>query len=70
MTRKKLRYLKNIVRFCLLYTALVVQEGLFVCWRVGADPTGVVDYAIKFFGVELALAALIKLFEKKKENEK
>lgn len=67
--KSKTRYLKKIVLYCLMFISAVVLGGLFVCWRVDADPTGVVQAAIAFFGVELLLMCLIKLLGDKKEDK-
>ena len=67
----KVRYLKKVVLYCIAFTSLVVVAGLVVCWRTGCDPTGVVTAAIGFFGAELALSCLTKIFADKgdKKNE-
>ena len=69
----KVRYLKKVVLYCIAFTSLVVVAGLVVCWRTGFDPTGVVTAAIGFFGAELALSCLTKIFadkgEKRNENQ-
>ena len=69
--RDKMRYLKKVVLYCLAFTSLVVVAGLVICWRTGNDPTGVVTAAIGFFGAELALSCLTKIFADKgdKRNE-
>ena len=69
--RDKMRYLKKVVLYCLAFTSLVVVAGLVICWRTGFDPTGVVTAAIGFFGAELALSCLTKIFADKgdKRNE-
>ena len=65
----KLRYLKKVVLYCIAFTSLVVVAGLVVCWRTGFDPTGVVTAAIGFFGAELALSCLTKIFADKGEKK-
>ena len=67
----KVRYLKKVVLYCIAFTSLVVVAGLVVCWRTGFDPTGVVSAALAFFGAELALSCLTKIFADKgdKKNE-
>lgn len=71
--RDKMRYLKKVVLYCLAFTSLVVVAGLVICWRTGNDPTGVVTAAIGFFGAELALSCLTKIFadkgDKRNENQ-
>ena len=71
--RDKMRYLKKVVLYCLAFTSLVVVAGLVICWRTGFDPTGVVTAAIGFFGAELALSCLTKIFadkgDKRNENQ-
>ena len=71
--RDKMRYLKKVVLYCLAFTSLVVMAGLVICWRTGFDPTGVVTAAIGFFGAELALSCLTKIFadkgDKRNENQ-
>lgn len=71
--RDKMRYLKKVVLYCLAFTSLVVVAGLAICWRTGNDPTGVVTAAIGFFGAELALSCLTKIFadkgDKRNENQ-
>lgn len=65
----KVRYLKKVVLYCIAFTSLVVVAGLVVCWRAGFDPTGVVTAAIGFFGAELALSCLTKIFADKGEKK-
>lgn len=65
----KVRYLKKVVLYCIAFTSLVVVAGLVVCWRTGFDPTGVVTAAIGFFGAELALSCLTKIFADKGEKQ-
>lgn len=65
----KVRYLKKVVLYCIAFTSLVVVAGLVVCWRTGFDPTGVVTAAIGFFGAELALSCLTKIFADKGEKK-
>ena len=65
----KVRYLKKVVRYCIAFTSLVVVAGLVVCWHTGFDPTGVVTAAIGFFGAELALSCLTKIFADKGERK-
>ena len=71
--RDKMRYLKKVVLYCLAFTSVVVIAGLVICWRTGFDPTGVVTAAIGFFGAELALSCLTKIFadkgDKRNENQ-
>ena len=71
--RDKMRYLKKVVLYCLAFASLVVVAGLVICWRTGNDPTGVVTAAIGFFGAELALSCLTKIFadkgDKRNENQ-
>lgn len=65
----KVRYLKKVVLYCIAFTSLVVVAGMAVCWRTGFDPTGVVTAAIGFFGAELALSCLTKIFADKGEKQ-
>ena len=65
----KVRYLKKVVLYCIAFTSVVVVAGLVVCWRTGFDPTGVVTAAIGFFGAELALSCLTKIFADKGEKK-
>ena len=58
----KVRYLKKVVLYCIVFTSLVVVAGLVVCWRTGFDPTGIVSDALAFFGAELALSCLTQIF--------
>lgn len=70
--KNKLRYLKKVIIYCLAFISAVVGAGLFVCWRGGHDPSGIVAAAIAFFGGELALACVTKIFDgrnSKNENE-
>ncbi len=66
--KKKIRYLKKVVLYCIGFASAVVGAGLFVCWRQGFDPTGIVAAAITFFGAELGLACLTKIFGERNEN--
>lgn len=66
----KVRYLKKVVLYCIAFTSVVVVAGLVVCWRTGFDPTGVVTAAIGFFGAELALSCLTKIFADKGGNKR
>ena len=65
----KVRYLKKVVLYCIAFTSLVVVAGLVVCWRTGFDPTGIVSAALAFFGAELALSCLTKIFADKGEKK-
>ena len=65
----KVRCLKEVVLYCIAFTSVVVVAGLVVCWRTGFDPTGVVTAAIGFFGAELALSCLTKIFADKGEKK-
>ena len=65
----KIRYLKKVVLYCIVFASLVVCAGLFVCWRKGFDPTGIVAASITFFGAELGLACLTKIFGERNSNE-
>ena len=65
----KLRYLKKVVLYCIAFTSLVVVAGILVCWRTGFDPTGIVSAALAFFGAELALSCLTKIFADKGEKQ-
>lgn len=65
----KIRYLKKVVLYCIAFASAVVGTGLFVCWRQGFDPTGIVTAAITFFGAELGLACLTKIFGERNLNE-
>ena len=64
------RFLKSVVFYCVAFSSAVVIAGLFVCWRTGFDPTGVVTAAIGFFGAELALSCLTKIFADNKGGNK
>lgn len=65
----KIRYLKKVVLYCIGFASVVVAAGLFVCWRQGYDPTGIVTACITFFGAELGLACLTKIFGERNSNE-
>ena len=65
----KVRYLKKVVLYCIAFTSLVVVAGILVCWRTGFDPTGIVSAALAFFGAELALSCLTKIFADKGEKQ-
>lgn len=65
----KVRYLKKVVLYCIAFTSVVVVAGLVVCWRTGFDPTGIVSAALAFFGAELALSCLTKIFADKGEKQ-
>ena len=64
----KVRYLKKVVLYCIAFTSLVVVAGMAVCWRTGFDPTGIVSAALAFFGAELALSCLTKIFDGKEKK--
>ena len=66
--KKKIRYLKKVVLYCIGFASAVVGAGLLACWRQGYDPTGIVAAAITFFGAELGLACLTKIFGERNEN--
>ena len=66
--KKKIRYLKKVVLYCIGFASAVVVAGLYVCWRQGYDPTGIVAACITFFGAELGLACLTKIFGERNEN--
>ena len=66
--KNKIRYLKKVVLYCIGFASAVVGAGLFVCWRQGYDPTGIVAACITFFGAELGLACLTKIFGERNET--
>ena len=66
--KKKIRYLKKVVLYCIGFASAVVGAGLFVCWRQGYDPTGIVAAAITFFGAELGLACFDQDFRGKERK--
>lgn len=67
--RDKMRYLKKVVAYCIAFTSAVVAAGLFVCWRMSFDPTGIVQAALAFFGTELGLACLTKIFDREDKKD-
>ncbi|RKJ75321.1 hypothetical protein D7X33_17630 [Butyricicoccus sp. 1XD8-22] len=67
--KNKIRYLKKVVLYCIGFASAVVGAGLFVCWRQGYDPTGIVAAAITFFGAELGLACLTRIFGERNRDE-
>lgn len=66
--RDKVRMLKVIVWFCMIFPALFGVAGLAVCWHTGSDPTGIVQEVVRVYIVELGLSAVLKLTEKKENN--
>lgn len=66
--RDKVRMLKVIVWFCMIFPALFGVAGLAVCWHNGSDPTGIVQEVVRVYIVELGLSAVLKLTEKKENN--
>lgn len=67
--RDKVRMLKVIVWFCMIFPALFGVAGLAVCWHTGSDPTGIVQEVVRVYIVELGLSAVLKLTEKKENNK-
>lgn len=67
--RDKVRMLKVIVWFCMIFPALFGVAGLIVCWHTGSDPTGIVQEVVRVYIVELGLSAVLKLTEKKENNK-
>ena len=67
--RDKVRMLKVIVWFCMIFPALFGVAGLAVCWHNGSDPTGIVQDVVRVYIVELGLSAVLKLTEKKENNK-
>ena len=66
--RDKMRMLKVIVWFCMIFPALFGVAGLIVCWHIGADPTGIVQEVVRVYIVELGLSCLLKLTENKEKK--
>lgn len=70
MTKKqKMRFLKKIVVFCMIFPAVFGAAGLIVCLRTMSDPTGIVQAVITAYTVELGLSCLTKITEKKENNK-
>lgn len=67
--KDRVRFLKKVVVFCLIFPALFGAAGLAVCWHTGSDPTGCVQAVITAYTVELGLSCLTKITEKKEENK-
>lgn len=69
MTQKdKMRFLKRIIVFCLIFPAVFGAAGLVVCWYTQSDPTGIVQEVVRTYIVELGLSCIIKVTEKKEKN--
>ncbi len=66
--KNKIRYLKKVVLYCIGFASAVVGAGLLTCWRQGCDPTRIVAAAITFFGAELGLACLTRVFGERNRN--
>lgn len=64
----KVRYLKKVVTFCLAFPAAFGVGGLFVCWKYGLDPTGIVQAVITAYTVELGLSCITRALDRKEER--
>lgn len=59
-----MRYLKKMVTYCVGFSTCVVVCALGIClWR-GYDPSAIVSSALMFFGGELCLSCLTRIFAK------
>ena len=67
--KKRWRFLKTIVTYCIAFSSAVVVAGLIICGKVGCDPSSVVSSALLFFGGELLMSCLTKITEPKEKNK-
>jgi len=57
-------FMKAIVIFCIAYAVRVVERGLDICENQAISPATIVTAAITFFGAELGLCVLKRIFSK------
>lgn len=70
MTNKwRWRFLKTAVTFSLLFSAAVVIAALAICWHGGFDPSQIVSSALLFFGTELAISCITRIFKRNPVEE-
>ena len=71
MTKKKRKqkkfsgiFMKIVVIFCIAYAVRVVERGMLICEQQSISPASIVTAAISFFGAELGVCALKRIFAK------
>lgn len=71
MTKKKKRtkkikglFMKLVVIFCIAYAVRIVERGMTICEQQSISPSSIVTAAIAFFGTELGLCVLKRIFAK------
>ena len=62
-------FMKSIVVFCIAYAVYITQRSLSICEMTGFSPDGVYATAIAFFGVELIMTMIKKIFEKCRRSD-
>lgn len=64
-TRKKMRFLKRVLLWCLIMGTVLTLGVLVVAWHVMELPEGSVAALAALWSVELVLSAIIKNGDKK-----
>lgn len=62
-------FMKLIVVFCIAYVVRVIECGLNICTLNNISPNSIVTATITFFGVELALCVVKRIWSKEDKTE-
>lgn len=57
-------FMKIVVIFCIAYAVRIVERGMTICEQQSISPSSIVTAAIAFFGAELGLCVLKRIFAK------
>lgn len=66
--KKKSRFLKLVLVWCLLMGAFLTAGVLAVAWHTGGITDGQVESLRRLWSIELILSAVLKLWESKPKN--
>lgn len=72
--KKKGLFMKSIIIYCLIFVAAVNLLGMFITYKTGFDTSAIATNITAFYGGELALCCLKRIFvdndkKKKSKNE-
>lgn len=57
-------FMRITVVFCIAYAVRIVERGMTICEEQAISPASIVTAAIAFFGAELGLCVLKRIFAK------
>ena len=62
-------FMRLIVIFCIAYAVRIIERGMSICEEQAISPASIVTAAIAFFGAELGLCVLKRIFNKEDSAE-